>query len=40
MFGNHFYHAAIRRTVAVFGTLFNDINVLRKGVFLNASLLR
>ena len=31
MFGNHFYHAAIRRTVAVFGTLFNDINVLRKG---------
>ena len=31
MFGNHFYHAAIRRTVAVFGTLFNDINVIRKG---------
>ncbi len=31
MFGNHFYHAAIRRTVAVFGTLFNDINVMRKG---------
>ena len=31
MFGDHFYHAAIRRTVAVFGTLFNDINVLRKG---------
>lgn len=31
MFGNHFYHAAIRRTVAVFGTLFNDINVLRAG---------
>lgn len=31
MFGNHFYHAAIRRTVSVFGTLFNDINVLRKG---------
>tara|TARA_R110002153_G_scaffold18983_1_gene65594 strand:+ start:1733 stop:2728 length:996 start_codon:yes stop_codon:yes gene_type:complete len=31
MFGNHFYHAAIRRTVAVFGTIFNDINVLRKG---------
>jgi hypothetical protein len=30
MFGNHFYHAAIRRTVAVFGTLFNDINVMRK----------
>ncbi len=31
MFGNHFYHAAIRRSVAVFGTLFNDISVLRAG---------
>lgn len=30
MFGNHFYHATIRRFVAVFGTLFNDISVVRK----------
>jgi len=30
MFGGHFYHAIIRKTVAVFGTLFNDINVVRK----------
>ena len=29
MFGNHFYHATMRKSVAVFGTLFNDINVIR-----------
>lgn len=27
MFGEHFYHAQIRRMVSVFGTLFNNINV-------------
>ena len=27
MFGTYFYHAAIRRTISVFGTLFNNINV-------------
>jgi hypothetical protein len=27
MFGTYFYHAAIRRTIAVFGTLFNNIEV-------------
>jgi hypothetical protein len=27
MFGSYFYHAAIRRTISVFGTLFNNINV-------------
>jgi len=27
MFGSYFYHAAIRRTIAVFGTLFNNIEV-------------
>jgi len=30
MFGGHFYHAILRKSVAVFGTLFNDINVVRK----------
>ena len=29
MFGQHFYHSTVRKAVAVFGTLFNDINVLR-----------
>ena len=29
MFGDHFYHAIIRKSVAVFGTLFNDIKVVR-----------
>lgn len=30
MFGNHFYHQRIRKSVAVFGTLFNNLYVLRK----------
>src|SRR6056300_940813 len=30
MFGGHFYHQRIRKAVAVFGSLFNDINVVRK----------
>jgi hypothetical protein len=30
MFGSHFYHATIRKSVAVFGTLFNNISVIRK----------
>lgn len=30
MFGGHFYHATMRKSVAIFGTLFNDINVVRK----------
>ena len=30
MFGNHFYHATMRKSVAVFGTLFNNISVIRK----------
>jgi hypothetical protein len=30
MFGDHFYHAILRKSVAVFGTLFNDIKVVRK----------
>jgi hypothetical protein len=39
MFGTHFYHETIRRAVAVFGTLFNDIGVVRRdsnGNVLNA----
>ena len=27
---NHFYHQTIRRLVSVFGTMFNDIHVIRK----------
>ena len=30
MFGGHFYHATMRKSVAVFGTLFNNINIIRK----------
>ncbi len=30
MFGNHFYHATMRKSVAIFGTLFNNLKVLRK----------
>ena len=30
MLGNHFYHQRIRKSVAVFGSLFNNIYVLRK----------
>ena len=30
MFGDHFYHAILRKSVAVFGTLFNDIKVVRR----------
>lgn len=31
MFGDHYYHSIIRKTVAVFGTMFNDIKLLRRG---------
>lgn len=30
MFGNHFYHATIRRMVAAFGTIFNNIEVQKQ----------
>lgn len=30
MFGLNFYHAAIRKHIAVFGTLMNEINVMRE----------
>ena len=30
MFNQHFYHEKIRKCVAVFGTLFNNLYVLRK----------
>jgi hypothetical protein len=30
MFGNYFYHERIRKSVAMFGRMFNDIYVLRK----------
>lgn len=30
MFGSYFYHQRIRKAVAVFGSLFSDINVIRK----------
>ena len=31
MFGNHFYHSTIKRSVSVFGTLFNNISIVRTG---------
>lgn len=31
MFGTHFYHQRIRRSVATFGALFNNLYILRKG---------
>ena len=30
MFGTHFYHQKVRKCVALFGALFNNIYVLRK----------
>ena len=30
MFGGHFYHSTLRKSVAIFGTLFNNISVVRK----------
>ena len=30
MYGNHFYNESTRRYVAVFGTMFNDIEITRK----------
>ena len=30
MFGSHFYHERIKKSVAVFGTLFNNIYIVRK----------
>ena len=30
MFGDHFYHATIRKSVAIFGTIFNNISVVRR----------
>ena len=30
MFGNYFYHQRIRKAVATFGAMFNDVYVLRK----------
>jgi hypothetical protein len=30
MLSEHFYHAAIRRTIAAFGSIFNDLKVVRK----------
>jgi|TARA_B110000902_G_scaffold93902_1_gene111227 hypothetical protein len=30
MFGKHFYHSTIKRAVSVFGTLFNDISIVRE----------
>ena len=30
MFGGHFYHEKVRKSVSIFGRLFNNIYVLRK----------
>ena len=29
MFGGHFYHKRVRTAVSVFGSLFNNLNVIR-----------
>ena len=29
MFGDHFYHETIKRSVSVFGTMFNNISIKR-----------
>ena len=29
MFGTHFYHSTIRKTVVAFGTIFNNIQIRR-----------
>ena len=36
MFGQYFYHSHIRKSVAIFGTMFNNINVQRKDANGNA----
>lgn len=30
MFGGHYYHATMRKSVAIFGTLFNNLSIVRK----------
>ena len=30
MFGTHFYHEKIKKSVAIFGRMFNNIYVIRK----------
>ena len=30
MLGTHYYHSCIKKTVTAFGTLFNNIKVIRK----------
>ena len=30
MLGNHFYHGIIRKTVVGFGTLFNNVQIVKK----------
>jgi len=30
MFGSHFYHGILRKSVSIFGTVFNNINIMRK----------
>ena len=36
MFGNHFYHKKIRKAVAAFGTMFNNVYVIRENSSGNA----
>jgi len=41
MFGTHFYHETIKRSVSIFGTLFNNISVVKRkadGTVLSKSL--
>lgn len=40
MFGPHFYHSTIRKSVAIFGAMFNEIYVVRKGASQSYSQMR
>jgi hypothetical protein len=38
MFGSHFYHERIRKSVAMFGSLFNNIHIVRKNASTGSSI--
>ena len=40
MLGSHFYHSCIKKTVVAFGTLFNNIQVIKKDPETNVEIER
>jgi len=40
MLGNHFYHSCIKKTVVAFGTLFNNVQVIKKDPETNVEIER